>query len=509
MQKTLIYSLKKSFPAFLSGAVMVLALPPIPLWPAMFIGFSAFYLLWANAENAGKAAWYSWLFGLGYFIFGLYWIGNALLVEGNDYAWAWPLAVFALPALLALFPAIAGYLSFKLTSPDKIGGFFMFVAAFTAAEWLRGHMFTGFPWNLYGYGWHSVLPISQLVSLGGIYWLTLLTILWAALPGFLIKWDAPQSRKTLLLLGGLMTILAAYGWGAFRLAQLPAERHDDIIIRLVQPNIAQKDKWNPAKTHENLKETLLLSKPEKDNLYIKTMIIWPETAVSYSLMRDQRVVDMIRRLTGLYPQSVYIATGHLKYRDNAYHNSLTVFDRQLEEISSYDKSHLVPFGEYIPLQNMIPLETVTKFQGFTRGGGAKHINIMNLGSFSPLVCYEIIFPGKVVNRNEPRPDWIINVTNDAWYGNSSGPYQHFTKARFRAIEEGIPVIRSANTGISGMIGPAGNILYKEKLSTRNHVDIHPPRKTETKTIYGQFPSVLFLLTLIVVTLTSAIFTKRL
>lgn len=495
--------------AVLSGVTITLALPPLPVWPALFIGFGWFYILWAKADTPARAAFLSWLFGFGYFAAGLYWIGNALLVEGNDYAWAWPLAVFGLPALLALYYAAAGFFAFKFHDSRKVSGFLFFVLCFSLAEWLRGTLLTGFPWNLFGYGWHSVLPIGQLVSVGGTYWLTALTILWGAGAGFIFVWTAGKRAKYIFLAFILLSLALSCAFGAYRLQTHPLKRHDELIIRLVQPNIAQKDKWNYEKANENLREMLMLSRAEPANAYIPTIIIWPETALAYYLTGNENTATMIRRFTGTYAKTVYIASGNLKKNNNGdYYNSLTYFDRHVEEIENYNKSHLVPFGEYIPFQTLIPLKTVTNFQGFRPGEGPANIKIDQIGTFSPLICYEIIFPGKVINRNLQRPDWILNVTNDAWYGNSSGPYQHFTKARFRAIEEGIPVIRSANTGVSGMIGPLGRIDHEIKLEERGFTNSFPPSKIENATVFARFPGFVLMFTLAAIAALSIILRKK-
>ena len=357
-----------------------------------------------------------------------------------------------------------------------------------ASEWLRGHIFTGFPWNLYGYGWAHTLPMAQLAAIGGIYWLSLVTVLWAALPGFLAIWPQQKIRKAVLLALLVATMGGAWLYGSYRLKTHPTDISNDAIVRLVQPNIRQEDKWNPHKRGENLEKLLTLSVAGRENSLLPTIIVWPETAISDYLLIDDTARAAIRAVLSGYEKPVILLAGTMRHERGPtdgmkYFNSLVAYDSRLQPVAIYNKSHLVPFGEYIPLQKYIPLEPVVKFSGFEKGGGPQTLRIPGFNlSFSPLVCYEIIFPGAVTG-GEDRPDVIVNVTNDAWYGDSSGPRQHFIQAQFRAIEEGIPVIRAANTGISGIIDPAGRIIRRYRLGESAESDINLPRKLADATLY--------------------------
>lgn len=467
------------------GALAAAAMPPWCFWPGLFAGLGAFYVFLALIPRSRKAACAcGWLFGFGYFTCNMAWVANALLVEGNEYAWAWPLAAAGLPALLAFFPALAAALvprAFLSTLP----GFLYLVLALTGAEWLRGHILTGLPWNLYGYAWTQTLPIAQLASVGGIYWLTLLTVAAAALPGFLLVWKA-DGRARAAALGCLLLLTAtAYGWGAHRLDTYPAKKNRrDVLVRLVQPDIPQEDKWNPAKAGDNLDRLLSLSAAKPVNALFTTLIVWPETALTEFQLRDPAAAAALRAVLSAYEGPVYLLTGYLRTEKDAqgnrrYYNSLAVFGRDLRTAALFDKAHLVPFGEYMPLPG---LDAVTGFTGFEKGPGPQTLSLPGVGSFSPRICYEIIFPESAASTVPPA-GFVVNVTNDSWYGDSAGPRQHFAIARFRAIEEGIPVVRSANTGISGIIDPLGKIVHQNALFTAAGDDIPLPAPLPRPTTY--------------------------
>lgn len=479
---------------------MVPAMPPWGMWPALFLGLSLFYVLLCTAQKTRTAFLYGWLFGFGYFGAGLSWIGNALLVDGNEFAWVWPLAVAALPALLALFTAAACALSVRAADIKRPGGFILFIASLIASEWLRGHVFTGFPWNLYGYAWAGNLPMAQLASVGGIYWLTLLTTLWAALPGFLMVWTARPSFKILVLLVLALSMGTGFIYGTNRLENHPTVLRQDVIVRLVQPGISQEDKWNPAKGGDNFRKILSLSEAEKENESVATLIVWPETAMSAPLLNNPSAAAALKGVLSQYGQTVYLLSGILRFDTGPdgkerYYNSLSLFDKDLREVEAYNKSHLVPFGEYIPWQDLIPLSPFASFSGFTPGDGPQTSLIPGIGGYSPLVCYEIIFSGAVTSAGQDKPGFIVNVTNDAWYGDSAGPRQHFAQARFRAIEEGLPVIRSANTGISGIIDPLGRIVAREDLFASAGQNVVLPAPLERIPLYGRTKDAVFFATL--------------
>jgi apolipoprotein N-acyltransferase len=461
--------------AFVLGVIASYAMAPSNIAPAMLLGLGGLYYVISRLNNkpffAGLAGW---LFGFGFFGLSLIWIGNALLVEGNPYQWAWPLAVCALPAMLAFFPALSCAFISRFSQLNSWRGFMLFVSALGISEWLRGNILSGFPWNLYGYAWGESLPMLQILSISDTYALTALTIFWGASLGFLIT-SAGQKTKIIIISLSLVSMAAVYSFGFVRLQQERPGARNDMVIKIVQPNIPQSEKWDHNKMRDHFEKLLMLSKAQ-GNEPQTTLILWPETAINYMFLDSNRAMDLMRAMLEAYKNNVYLITGILlKNPDKTNANSLVVIDKSAEVIARYDKSHLVPFGEYIPLQKWIPLKTVSGFSGFVSGSGNATLKIGSDFSFSPLVCYEILFPGSTVDPLEP-PQAILNVTNDSWYGVSAGPFQHFQKARFRAIEEQLPVIRSANTGISGAINAYGEVIQSAALNQEKVITVYMPLK---------------------------------
>lgn len=489
---------------FLAGIITAYAMPPSGLWACMFIGIGLFFVIISAVDDTVRGFRYGWLFGFGFFLTGLHWVGNALLVEGNPYSWAWILAVFALPAMLALFPAAAMALNARYRPPSVYARFIQFIFLMSLTEWVRGHVLTGFPWNLFAYGWADSPQISQSASLGGVYFLSLLTIFWASWPG-LVFLVGKVTKPGILLVTGLVILSFSfvYAFGSSRLDTL-TQFDTDFRIKIVQPSIPQSEKWSAARMDEHYEKLLSLSGSDLEDIKTttgRTLIVWPETAISWYITENPNAMEQIRILLHSYPHETLLATGVLRHTKSEsgrteYRNSLDLFDYSGALSQVYDKTHLVPFGEYIPMQYWIPLPPVAGFSGFTAGQGRMSMPVSGGYTISPLVCYEIIFPGEVVDKSAPPPNAIINVTNDAWYGNSAGPYQHLQQAVFRAIEEGIPVVRAANTGISAVIDPYGRFIAKIPLSEEKSARTYLPKPVPVKTPYSSQGDTLFFILLI-------------
>lgn len=480
------------FFCLLSGMAVAAALPPTYIWAGAFIGLSLFYVL-IHSFSVRASFLAGWLYGFGFFTIGLYWIGNALLVEGNDYQWAWPLAVAGLPAALSLFTALAALLIRKFTNSEKLSGFLFFVIIMAAAEYLRGTLFTGFPWNLYGYIWGNSLPIMQSLSLGGVYALTTLTIFWATLAGYALQSTNKKAVITVVAVG-IVSFTALYIYGQNRLNASAPANDESAIIHIVQPNIKQEDKWNRDKAEDNLNTLVSLSQGRAEYENAARFVVWPETALNYRLLGNPEYQRLLR---GMMPANTHLISGYFdaekRGEDVVLHNSIAVFDSNMQRQAIYDKSHLVPFGEYIPFQNWIPLEPVTRFSGFEEGAGKKTLSV-GAHRFSPLICYEIIFPARVTAPSQTgsqRPQWIVNATNDAWYGDSAGPHQHLTITRFRAVEEGIPVIRAANTGISALIDSYGRVIKSLALNKSGFIEAPAPPALEQQTLFSKYGNMVF------------------
>lgn len=444
---------------FVIGALASLSMAPTSFPPAILLGLAILYQKLENSTSCKRSAVLGFTFSLGYFGFSLSWIGNALLVEGNPYWWAWPLAISGLPIILSCFTAAATATHFYIKKhTTKIISTASFVILITASEIARGHLFTGFPWNLYGYTWIKTMPIAQVASLHNIYLLSALTIFWAALLGFCASCKIDKIQKTISLIIILSSFSVAYVFGTNKIQNYkPIKTDTDIII--VQPNIKQSEKWDNTKRPKHFASLIELSRNKTNANKKNHLIIWPETAIAQDILNAPWATNMIKEMLNSYPNDAYLITGALRNERNSHFNSIVTFNGDAEIVNIYDKSHLVPFGEYMPLSNIIDISPIVGFSGFEKGNKVKKMKINEQISFTPKICYEIIFP----DTENHYTDFIINVTNDAWYGNSTGPYQHLVQTQFRAIEQRKTVLRSANTGISAIINPLGYITKKQNL----------------------------------------------
>lgn len=476
---------KKYALAFLMGGLMTLALPPVNLFPLVFLCVPAFIWLAQVEAKPGKSFLTGWAFGAGYLIFGFYWISAALFVDIGQWFWVMPLSLVAGPGLLALYygfvPLLA--LPFRTRPPAHAVAIVM---AWSVAEYARGHLMTGFPWNLPAYAFDIVLPLLQPAAIVGGYGLTLLTLFWASLA-------ALDDRR--VQAAALLTFVAALSYGSLRLLENPTVQNGDYTVRLVQPNIPQDMKWSEDQEWRNLQKSIDLTADAPH----PTFVIWPETAVTADMVMFPEIARTIA--LGL-PEGSLLITGSLRMTPKGgqefdYFNSVTVMDKTTHLLATYDKHHLVPFGEYIPFRDKIRITPIARavsgIGDFTPGTGAETLHVNNLPGFSPLICYEVLFPGEVTKPAD-RPDWLVNVTNDGWYGRSSGPYQHLAISRLRAIEEGLPLARAANTGISAMIDPVGRIIASHPLLEAGHVDAILPKPLPA-TVYARHGNKIFWLLL--------------
>lgn len=485
--------------AFAAGAISVLALPPFDLWPVLFLTFPvAVWLI--DGSAAGRlngipaAAAAGWIFGFGYFLAGLYWIGYAFLVDAKTFGWLLPFAVTALPAGLAIFTAM-GFALARLIWPRGAARVLALAVALAIAEWLRGNVLSGFPWNSYGYALTGPLVLAQSASILGLWGLTFLAIAIFAAPATLADERLSPRRRAAPLAVGLALLAVMAGYGAWRLAQNPTRMVDNVRLRIMQPNLPQDEKFNYAARQRIMRHYLTLSDratgPQNTGLRDVTHLIWPESAFPFFLTREGEAMAQIAELL---PQGTVLITGAARAADQSArdrlraYNSVYIIDHDGSVLSVYDKVHLVPFGEYLPFQTALErlgLMQLTKLPGgFLSGDRNRSFHIPGAPRVLPLICYEIIFPGAVVPPGE-RPGWLLNVTNDAWFGISSGPYQHFQQARIRAIEEGLPLVRAANNGISAVVDPAGRIVAQLPLGAEGVLDSGLPRAI-SPTIYARF-----------------------
>jgi apolipoprotein N-acyltransferase len=490
---------KRAAIAFFAGALSTLAMAPFNAWPVLFITFPIAVWLTDGAgggrlRGVPAAAITGWWFGLGYFVPGLYWIGHAFLVDASTFAWLLPFAVLGLPIYLALFPALGFALARLLWTKDS-SRVIALAASLTISEWLRGYVLTGFPWNAFGYALSEPLALAQTASLIGLWGMTFLAVAIFASPAVLID-GTSRGRRPWLLPAIAVTLLVAMGiFGAFRLNAQPTNMLAKVKLRIMQPNLQQDVKFNYSAKAEVMKKYLTLSdrasNPQSNGMRDINVLIWPESAFPFFLTRE---ADAMAQIANLLPKGAVLITGSVRAPDlppgtrvtRAY-NSIYIIDHDGNVLSVYDKLHLVPFGEFLPFQDWlekIGLEQLTRVQGgFIPGARRRSLEVPNAPRALPLICYEAIFPGDVVDRTD-RPGWIVNLTNDGWFGISTGPYQHLQQARLRSIEQGLPVVRAANTGISAVIDPLGRVVARLGLGQEGVLDSGLPAAIRP-TIYAR------------------------
>jgi apolipoprotein N-acyltransferase len=482
--------------SILAGAVYALGFAPLDVFPAMLLGLAAFVLLLDGASARPRplrhAAWIGWGFGFGQFAAGMHWIFYPFLVDPLEHAWQIPFVLVLFPGGLALFTTLAAAVAMRFWRFSRV---FVFAACYAGAEWLRGHVLTGFPWNLPGYGWGASLAILQSTALLGVYGLSLLTVLFGAslaeLFGARPRWTLPVA----------MTALFATLWlgGVIRLESQPTA-FTSVHLRLVQPNVPQDEKYVRALAPRNWQTLMSLSSRAGGVHAIQPdVVIWPEAAPPVLLQRSPDALADIAVLTG---KSRVLITGNQRLVVDAngkrhFFNSLYVFGPGGRVAATYDKFHLVPFGEYLPLEDVLERIGITKLVGFpgsfSAGDGPHTVDVPGAPPAGPLICYEILFPAAVVGAT--RPAWFVNVTDDSWFGPWAGPRQHLLAARVRAIEEGLPLARAANTGISAVVDGKGRIVAQRGLDETGVVDALLPR-AEPATPYATTGDLLFFVLLI-------------
>ena len=463
------------------GAVGAAAMPPWHILPAAFIALVGLVWMLDGARSWRQALMLGWAWGFGHFTAGCYWIIEAYFVPPADFAALGPPMVLGLAVMLGAFVAAACALAAALGRllPRVASGWrqvLMLAVFLSIGEWARSWVLTGFPWNPIGQVWAFSDIMLQSVSLWGVDGLGLLSFCVFALPATaavgpprrrLARW-LPSLGVPLLLIGGL------YAFGAWRLAG-PALRDTDIAVRIVQPNIPQGEKWRNDLRDRHIEQLIRLgmqpaARPPQH-------IIWPETAVPFAL---ELAPDYLRWLGSIVPPDGYLLTGAPRTGEpppgrppSAFRplwNSLLVIQGGGQIVATYDKAHLVPFGEYLPLRRTWPLLGDTIGRGsFEAGPGPRTVAVPGLPPFGAVICYEVIFSGEIADRGA-RPAWLLNITNDSWFGSSSGPYQHLTSARLRAIEEGLPMLRAANTGVSAVIDAHGRLLSQIDMQRMGVID---------------------------------------
>lgn len=479
---------RRSLLAFGAGAVSALGLAPFGWLPLLWLTMPVFvWLLDGSTSEPGAgmlrrlmpAFATGWCFGFGYFLAGLWWIGAAFLADSGTFIWLMPVAVLLLPAGLALFWG-AGAAVARLCWPEGWPRVLMLAITLSLAEWLRGTILTGFPWNAFGYTLMPSPLFMQIASVIGTWGVTLLAFLVFCAPVLVLGPRPAKSRGDLVLFIVIAVLfLGDMGFGAGRLLLADSAMVPGVRLRLVQPMVAEDQKWSPGRDDEILGRYLSLSASgmEAGKPAPFTHLIWPETALPFFLTDRPNALASIG---AMLPQGTTLLMGAARTQpvlgdetDAKVFNSLYVIGDDGSIRDAYDKVHLVPFGEYLPFESILRSfglrQMISLPGGFDAGTRQRSVPLADAPSFAPLICYEIIFPGFAVDR-EHRPGWLVNVTNDAWFGDTPGPRQHFQQAIVRAVEEGLPLARAANSGISGIVDPYGRLIATRPLGTVGVVD---------------------------------------
>lgn len=496
--------------ALLLGVLLAAAQAPLSLWPLAFVSFVLLLHLDAGGSDAAsrrRSFFTLFAFCYGYFVAGHYWIGISFFVDAEKYALLLPLPVLGLPIVLAVFPATGTWLAWLVARGHRPAYMLLMPFGWLVGEWLRGRVATGFPWNLVGYVWGDWPAAMQLASYIGAQGLGLLTMLAAS--GIAI---AMLGRRVAVALPALFVI-------AMALASLrvPAEiaMLPDVRLRLVQPSIAQTLKWQDSLRQQHLQQHVALSLQAAEKPL--THVIWPETAIPYLLDEEPGLREALAKrlapgtvlITGAPRREVLSANP----RDIAIYNSIFAMGADAQIAARYDKVHLVPFGEYLPFRTLLkPLGLDAVAAGavdFSFGRDMSPIAIPGLPFARVLICYEAIFADESTHLDgTPAAGLLLNLTNDAWFGTSSGPYQHFSAAKFRAVEQGLPLVRAANNGVSAIVDPYGRVTVQLGLNEIGVIDGGLPAAIAQRPVYARIGDHPLLAFAIVVLIAAFVIARR-
>lgn len=501
--------------AAIFGGLLTLALPPFYMIPFAFAGFWGLLWLWdqPQAQNPKSCFWLGWWFGMGFFTTAFYWISNALLIDIVQFWWVYPIALLGLPALLSLY--VGGMMFFLETHLQVHGGSYQdhpwarplcLALGWGVMEYIKGTFLSGFPLNAMGYIWMPVFPVLQMTSFFGLWGLTLWTALLIVIPYGIWK---TKKFKTPAILSVFIIAPLSYGLWITHLTPQGYAFVPNTHFRIVQPSVNQKDKLNKHMGDDHL--DLLVKLSETPSPTPLQFIVWPEVAVPFFLEYDKARRD---KALSVIPKEGFLILGGLGRNSPAespfkVSNSVLVFNNQGHLAARYDKSHLVPFGEYIPMRPLIDLilglfniklsNIAAGSIDFTPGKGPKTYTLgEEIPKLSFTVCYETLFPDKTLPLDS-NADVMINVTNDGWYGDSTGPHQNLAATQMRAVEQGIPMVRAANNGTSAIIDPYGRIVKKMAYDKIGVIDSPLPQKRMIPTIYrvlGDLPALIYFIALL-------------
>ena len=479
----------------LAGAVAGLSVPPLFVLPALFVAVPVWIWALDGAERQrglrrlfGAPFAIGFAFGLGYFTVAIHWVGAAFLVEGGVLLALMPFAVLGLAAILALFWAFGSALAhlFWSDSPARI---FIFAGMLGLAEFARGHLFSGFPFDLLGYALTANDEMSQLASVVGVYGLTLLAALLAATPALIWPADArPLTRRLVPFFLAIAAIAGQVAFGYVRLNSTEVAARTDMRVRMVQPVIVEHIDWAAADPATVLDRLISLSTtqlgPSDPGLIAATHLVWPESVFPFYL---SQYPDALARIARMLPPGVTLVTGAPREGWNVAtgetagpgFNSILAIDTDGEIVASYDKSHLVPFGEYLPFAGFWRLLGIEQFvpgaNGWAPGDGRRLVRAPGTPPFLALICYEAVFPG-ALGVDPDAPELIVNLSNDNWFDGSIGPAQHAHHARLRTVESGLPMLRGTNSGLTLVVDPLGRVTARLAAGEPGVLDVVPAHR---------------------------------
>jgi apolipoprotein N-acyltransferase len=481
----------------LAGGLAAFALPPFNWVPVLIPTIVLMLCLASDAPRRRAAFGAGWWWGFGHFLVGDYWIANSFMIDPVHFGIWIPIIIPGLSAFLALYVGLAVLVAWHWRR-HPLSYVLAFAAIWPVTEWLRGHVLTGYPWNLIAYSWSGIDAMMQSAAYWGSWGLGSATILLASLPVLFLLTHRPVA--VIANLCGVLLLALLWTGGAERLATASNATVPGVKLRLVQPSIPQLDKLTGAHREENYFKHLRMS-VEAPGFEQLTAVIWPEASAPAFL---ERYRDWRMELTKVVPRANTPSAGLLVVGAvrgepltgnlEQVWNSLEVLNGDGEILATADKVHLVPLGEFVPLRNILTFinKLTPGDMNFSTGPGPQTVRVPGLPPFGSLICYEVIFPGDVANPAD-RPDWLLTITNDGWFGTSTGPYQHFASARFRALEEGLPLVRAANTGISGSVDSYGRIIAMLPLGVSATLDVDLPEKLQSITLFTRFGAQVFIL----------------
>jgi apolipoprotein N-acyltransferase len=477
--------------SLLAGAAAAFAFPPFGILP----GILGYGLLLAMIDRTDgerplrSAFWRAFLGGVAFFAIGCWWVAEAFFVDAAEQGWMAPFAVVLLAMLLGFFWGLGGLVYRLLRPHDSFLKIMVFAGALSLLEWARGHVFTGFPWNLPGETWRAGSPPSQAAALVGAYGLTWITLLAVGLLSAPFAFGRRRSTWALCA-SGVVVIAGLYAYGFQHLSKVTPVATSGAVVRVVQADVRQQVKYDAKSFNDILDRYLRLTAQPSASGKVPDIVVWPEGAIpAYANdLLNPNIWIYPRIVQALKPgQILLLGAGRVDERavKPTYYNSLFALRRdgdELKVLGVYDKYRLVPFGEYMPASKLMSAIGFKKLvhmgeEGFSAGPRPQPMDIPGFGAVQPLICYESLFPGLVregAHRAGAAPEWIVNVSDDAWFGHTSGPWQHLNLASYRAIEEGVPIVRATPTGVSAVIDAEGRPLQTLALGKQGVIDAPLP-----------------------------------